>query len=182
MCHFLLALVPVSCQRHSVVMLVLLNLILDFRVSKLANNKKKRVALPLTVQCLDVTENPSLVSVTSSNISWWLSSVSVTGCCCDPYRIGPREKYFHCEKCNLCLAQDLRGNHKVIITLCTCFWPTHIILCLISQRVSSLLLFMTIFFNVSVCWKCFKTELPSVYGGNETYNAFIDGIARDVVF
>lgn len=61
--------VPVSCQRHSVVMLVLLNLILDFRVSKLANNKKKRVALPLTVQCLDVTENPASVSVTSSNVS-----------------------------------------------------------------------------------------------------------------
>lgn len=28
-------------------------------------------------------------------------------------RIGPREKYFHCKKCNLCLATDLKDNHKV---------------------------------------------------------------------
>ncbi|MEQ2191187.1 RING finger and CHY zinc finger domain-containing protein 1, partial [Xenoophorus captivus] len=30
------------------------------------------------------------------------------------HRIGPKEKYFHCQKCNLCLAQDLRGNHKCV--------------------------------------------------------------------
>lgn len=29
------------------------------------------------------------------------------------FRIGPREKYFHCTKCNLCLATDLKDNHKV---------------------------------------------------------------------
>ncbi|KTF81997.1 hypothetical protein cypCar_00023212 [Cyprinus carpio] len=29
-------------------------------------------------------------------------------------RIGPREKYFHCTKCNLCLATDLKDNHKCV--------------------------------------------------------------------
>ncbi|KAI3372265.1 hypothetical protein L3Q82_022773 [Scortum barcoo] len=33
---------------------------------------------------------------------------------CGICRIGPREKYFHCGKCNLCLAKDLRGNHKCV--------------------------------------------------------------------
>lgn len=28
-------------------------------------------------------------------------------------RIGPKEDFFHCLKCNLCLAMNLRGKHKV---------------------------------------------------------------------
>lgn len=37
------------------------------------------------------------------------------------FRIGPREKYFHCTKCNLCLATDLKDNHKVSFYL-TLVW------------------------------------------------------------
>uniref|UniRef100_A0A3B3T4K0 Ring finger and CHY zinc finger domain containing 1 n=1 Tax=Paramormyrops kingsleyae TaxID=1676925 RepID=A0A3B3T4K0_9TELE len=33
---------------------------------------------------------------------------------CGICRIGPKENYFHCEKCNLCLASNLRGNHKCV--------------------------------------------------------------------
>lgn len=28
-------------------------------------------------------------------------------------RIGPKEDFFHCSKCNLCLSLSLRGKHKV---------------------------------------------------------------------
>lgn len=98
------------------------------------------------------------------------------GGCCDlhphpPYRIGPREKYFHCEKCNLCLAQDLRGNHKVILTVSLhpfLTFTTH------SSKI--------FYFFVSVCWKCFQAELSSVYGGKESRNAFIDNIASNDLF
>lgn len=47
--------------------------------------------------------------------------------CCNLCRIGPREKYFHCEKCNLCLGQDLRGNHKVANTLSLILILTHLV-------------------------------------------------------
>ncbi|KFR17009.1 RING finger and CHY zinc finger domain-containing protein 1, partial [Opisthocomus hoazin] len=29
-------------------------------------------------------------------------------------RIGPKEEFFHCSKCNLCLSVSLRGKHKCI--------------------------------------------------------------------
>ncbi|XP_072439868.1 RING finger and CHY zinc finger domain-containing protein 1 isoform X3 [Chiloscyllium punctatum] len=29
-------------------------------------------------------------------------------------RIGPKDDFFHCVKCNLCLATHLRGNHKCV--------------------------------------------------------------------
>ncbi|KFU91235.1 RING finger and CHY zinc finger domain-containing protein 1, partial [Chaetura pelagica] len=29
-------------------------------------------------------------------------------------RIGPKEDFFHCSKCNLCLSVNLRGRHKCI--------------------------------------------------------------------
>lgn len=45
-----------------------------------------------------------------------------------------------------------------------------------------LLIVIYYFFYVSVCWKCFKAELPSVYGGNRTYNTLGDSMARDVGF
>lgn len=68
----------------------------------------------LGTQCLMLSNVPSPVS--HARVACHFLSVTQS-CCHSPYRIGPREKYFHCEKCNLCLAQDLRGNHKVIITL-----------------------------------------------------------------
>lgn len=34
-------------------------------------------------------------------------------------RIGPKEEFFHCSKCNLCLSLSLRGKHKVRIHLLT---------------------------------------------------------------
>ncbi|KAK1806951.1 hypothetical protein P4O66_005432, partial [Electrophorus voltai] len=57
---------------------------------------------------------------------------------CGICRIGPKEKYFHCLKCNLCLASDLQGNHKPGM------W------------------------NVShaVCGECVPTELSRLYGGH----------------
>lgn len=33
---------------------------------------------------------------------------------CGICRIGPKEDFFHCLKCNLCLAMNLQGNHKCI--------------------------------------------------------------------
>uniref|UniRef100_A0A8C8RYM5 RING finger and CHY zinc finger domain-containing protein 1 n=1 Tax=Pelusios castaneus TaxID=367368 RepID=A0A8C8RYM5_9SAUR len=33
---------------------------------------------------------------------------------CGICRIGPKEDFFHCSKCNLCLALSLQGNHKCI--------------------------------------------------------------------
>lgn len=33
-------------------------------------------------------------------------------------RIGPKEDFFHCLKCNLCLAMNLRGKHKVHYSVC----------------------------------------------------------------
>uniref|UniRef100_A0A8C6UAC6 Ring finger and CHY zinc finger domain containing 1 n=1 Tax=Neogobius melanostomus TaxID=47308 RepID=A0A8C6UAC6_9GOBI len=33
---------------------------------------------------------------------------------CGICRIGPRDEYFHCNKCNLCLAQTLEGKHKCV--------------------------------------------------------------------
>ncbi|XP_078532170.1 RING finger and CHY zinc finger domain-containing protein 1 [Lissotriton helveticus] len=33
---------------------------------------------------------------------------------CGICRIGPKEDFFHCTKCNLCLALSLQGNHKCI--------------------------------------------------------------------
>lgn len=102
-----------------------------------------------------------------------LSSVSVT-LCCEPYRIGPREKYFHCEKCNLCLAQDLRGNHKVIITLHLFLTHTYYKYCVWWANEYPHCCHLQSYFYVSVCWKRVKAELPSVYGGNETYIALGD--------
>lgn len=88
-----------------------------------------------------------------------------------PYRIGPREKYFHCEKCNLCLAKDLRGNHKVIFTVSLHSFPTF------TTHSSKIF-----FFFISVCWKCFKAELSSVYGGKESRNTFNNSVASNDLF
>uniref|UniRef100_A0A4W3J0U8 Ring finger and CHY zinc finger domain containing 1 n=1 Tax=Callorhinchus milii TaxID=7868 RepID=A0A4W3J0U8_CALMI len=33
---------------------------------------------------------------------------------CGICRIGPKEMFFHCSKCNFCLAIHLRGNHKCV--------------------------------------------------------------------
>ncbi|XP_048450212.1 RING finger and CHY zinc finger domain-containing protein 1 isoform X1 [Rhincodon typus] len=33
---------------------------------------------------------------------------------CGICRIGPKDDFFHCVKCNLCLATHLRGNHKCV--------------------------------------------------------------------
>lgn len=85
----------------------------------------------------------------------WLPSAFL---CLGPYRIGPREKYFHCDKCNLCLAENLLGKHKVIIIVDPFLCIPHCFPLLV-------------IFLVSVCWKCLEAELPSVYGGNETYNS-----------
>lgn len=107
-CHFLATVIQVNYQRqnHNV---VLSDLPSWYQFSVFPNqHNNHRSNLQLT--CYSCTR--------------WVSSVSVK-LCFDPYRIGPREKYFHCEKCNLCLAQDLRGNHKVIFTLHLFLTHTH---------------------------------------------------------
>lgn len=34
------------------------------------------------------------------------------------FRIGPKEDFFHCLKCNLCLTVNLQGKHKVYNSVC----------------------------------------------------------------
>ena len=47
------------------------------------------------------------------NIRWQLSMVTFT--LCYSFRVGGRENFFHCEKCDICLSFNIKDSHKVFI-------------------------------------------------------------------
>ncbi|XP_047446813.1 RING finger and CHY zinc finger domain-containing protein 1 isoform X2 [Mugil cephalus] len=98
------------------------------RITRWIDSKSERCSAPSVKQCSrrsrlvsSVTLSLGSITVAFATCSTRIrSSTTVSPVeyavfkCFDLARIGPRENYFHCEKCNLCLARDLRGNHKCV--------------------------------------------------------------------
>lgn len=71
---------------------------------------------------------------------------------CGICRLGGRDRFFHCAKCNMCLPVELQNGHKVKFQFQQFF-----------QSIYSTL-YHIFFFNSTVCRKCLSRQLSSVSG------------------